>query len=79
MMKKWSLRVLAFIALLIVMNFAVAWVVRLTAPNFTDTLAGWFNSSGVEDTADLLIDFTFLSALLLTVIIMGLLRLRRSR
>ncbi|EXU76166.1 hypothetical protein BG55_07340 [Erwinia mallotivora] len=79
MMKKWSLRALAFIVALIIMNLLVAWFIRLTAPKFTDLLAGWFNSSGVENTADLLINFTFITALLLTVVVFCLFKCQKRQ
>lgn len=79
MMKKWSLHALAFIVVLIMMNFLVAWFIRLTAPNFTDLHAAWFNSSGVEDTTDLLINFTFITALLLTVVVVCLFKWRTNQ
>ena len=65
-MKKWVRQTVKFLLLLIIMNFAIAWLLQLTMPDFTYTLAGWFGREGVEASADLLVDFTFFTALATT-------------
>ena len=78
-MKKWVLRTCGFLALLVAMNFAVAWVLRQAMPNLTVLLGEWFNSGGVEDTADLLVDCTFLIALIFTILISVLMIMHSPR
>ncbi|EIC84094.1 hypothetical protein [Serratia sp. M24T3] len=80
MMKKWSKRLIGFLVLLVLMNLAVGWFIRLFAPDFASTLGSWFNSSGVEDSLDLLVDFTFLTALVISLVISILIvRFKRHR
>ncbi|WP_338558478.1 hypothetical protein [Erwinia sp. E_sp_B04_7] len=78
-MKKWVLRICGFLVLLVAMNFAVAWVLPRAIPDLTALLGEWCNSDGVEHTADLLVEFTFLIALIFTVLISGLIAMRLPR
>ncbi|WP_240155546.1 hypothetical protein [Candidatus Pantoea multigeneris] len=69
---------MGFLLLLVVTFIVVGKLITLLWPNVTDYLASWFNTIGVEETTDLLVDFTFGIALIISFIISFLL-IRRHK
>ncbi|MBT0723632.1 hypothetical protein SAMN05216522_1062 [Rosenbergiella nectarea] len=68
-MLKWIKRILGFLVLSVVMFFVIGKLISLLWPNVTDYLASWLNTVGVEETTDLLFDFTFWIALIISMLI----------
>lgn len=68
-MLKWIKRTLGFLVLSAVMFFVIGKLISLLWPNVTDYPASWFNTVGVEETTDLLFDFTFWMALTISMLI----------